>query len=120
MPCSRAIMRNVSFEHIEYVDAWSRTTQYGDDRPVHPEALPESYVDVGRWRDYRSGLLPYPASASNSSGDSLFRFGGCECNFLRSVVNTDGCTSWQRNRLATTRGRHRFSEHVLLFLCAGM
>ena len=47
-------MRNVSFDHIDYVDAWSRTTQYGDDKPVHPDALPESYVDVGRWRDYRS------------------------------------------------------------------
>lgn len=55
MPCSRAIMRNVSFDNIEHVDAWSRTTQYGDDKPVHPDALPESYVDVGRWRDYRSG-----------------------------------------------------------------
>ena len=46
-------MRNVSFDNIDYADAWSRTTQYGDDKPVHPDALPESYVDVGRWRDYR-------------------------------------------------------------------
>ena len=53
MPCSRAIMRNVSFDNIDSVDAWSRTTQYGDDKPVHPDALPESYVDVGRWRDYK-------------------------------------------------------------------
>ena len=53
VPCSRGIMRNVSFDHIGFVDAWSRTTQYGDDRPVHPDALPESFVDVGRWRDYK-------------------------------------------------------------------
>ena len=62
MPCSRAIIRNVSFDNIGSVDAWSRTTQYGDDKPVHPDALPESYVDVGRWRDYRSGSLWCPRS----------------------------------------------------------
>jgi hypothetical protein len=68
-------MRNVSYDNIEYVDAWSRTTQYGDDKPVHPDALPESYVDVGRWRDYRCDFAlrrhnigPSSCSAILSSG----------------------------------------------------
>ena len=60
VPCSRGIMRNVSFDNIEYVDAWSRTTQYGDDKPVHPDALPESYVDVGRWAEYKCEAISRP------------------------------------------------------------
>ena len=85
MPCSRGIMRNVSHDNIEYVDAWSRTTQYGDDKPVHPDALPESYVDVGRWRDYRRD----PASRRPDLGPS---YGSTTLSFVLQVAPVDECT----------------------------